>query len=138
MREVWRVSAVDVRGPRGARDRHDGPDRQIDALGGDDHGHADGEDGDGGAAVQDVDQAAEQASVLPGDAEETGEEEPVDQKHGGEGDDLRSGEETDFLFYGGLWIFSISWFFSGAGKDVDRRGNKEFVFCRKYVFASES
>ena len=61
------------------------PHREVHTLGGDHRRHADGEDGDGCAAVQDVDQAAEEAAVLPCDGEEAGEERPVDEEDGGEG-----------------------------------------------------
>src|SRR3546814_5172471 len=45
-------------------DRHDGPDRQVDAAGGDHQGHAHCQDGNRRTTVQHVDQTAEQAAVL--------------------------------------------------------------------------
>ncbi len=66
-----------------ACNRHDRADRQIDTLGRDDRRHADGQDRDRRAPVQHVDQAAEKAAVLPGDVEEAGEQQPVDEQNCG-------------------------------------------------------
>ena len=72
-----------------ARNRHDGADGEIDAARGDDERHAQGQDGHRRAAVQHVDQAAEEAPVLQAQGEEVAEDEPVDEEDEQERRDLR-------------------------------------------------
>ena len=76
-------------GGRRSRDRHDGSHRQVDAAGGDDEGHAERQDRDRGAAVQYVDQAAEETTILKPQGKEVTEDKPVDEKHQQEGRYLR-------------------------------------------------
>ncbi|MNH08275.1 hypothetical protein D3C79_676870 [compost metagenome] len=72
-------------GHGGPADGHHGPHRQIDAAGGDHQGHAEGEQGHRGAAVEDVDQAAKQPAILNVDGEEVVGDQGIDEQHAEQG-----------------------------------------------------
>ena len=72
----------------GARDRHHRADREIDAAGGDHQHHAERQQRHRRAAVEDVDEAAEQAAVLQAQVEELRRDRAVDQEDDDERYDL--------------------------------------------------
>ena len=72
----------------GARDRHHRADREIDAAGGDHQHHAERQQRHRRAAIEDVDEAAEQAAVLQAQVEELRRDRAVDQENDDERYDL--------------------------------------------------
>ncbi|WP_240621724.1 hypothetical protein [Aeromonas rivipollensis] len=72
-------------GHGGSADGHHGPHRQIDAAGGDHQRHAEGEQGHRGAAVEYVDEAAKQPTILDMDGEEVVGNQGVDEQHAEQG-----------------------------------------------------
>ena len=93
-RDDGRIAGNHQRGGHGAGHGHYRADGEIDALGGDHACHADRQDGHGCAAVEHVDEAAEEAAVLPAYVEEAGKQQPVDDEHAGKRRHLRAHQEV--------------------------------------------
>src|SRR5690606_14390230 len=79
--------AVDVLEGDSERDRHDRTDREVDAAGGDDEAHAQGEQERRRAVACDVDELAEKVPVPDGDLEEAGAAQPAGEDEEDEGHD---------------------------------------------------
>ena len=83
---VARQISADENGHRAGRNRHDGADGDVDSVRRDDQRHADGQQHDGRAVLQDVDQVAVQVPVLDLHAKEMRREKQVEQQEDRKGD----------------------------------------------------
>ena len=75
-----RIAGVNAPGDGGADHRDHRADRKVDALGPDHHRHAERDQRRRHGAIEDVDQAAEQAAFDDADGEEAGRDEAVDDQ----------------------------------------------------------
>ena len=106
----------------GAGDRHHRADRQIDAPRGDHQHHAEREQRHRRAAVEDVDQAAEQPAVLHPQIEELRRDDAVDREDHQQGDDLGKAAALQQSLQQ-AWHHARPGFRTGGACGGDRREN---------------